>query len=134
LIFLDASVLLAVEATDEPHHADAIELLTARGALGTLDLAAYETANVAIRRWQDRAAADRLVARVLAMAELGVLVRADAELLASASTLAQETGLTVYDAAYVAAARGVDALLASCDERDLVDRGLAKLPGEALAG
>lgn len=130
MIFLDASVLLAAEASDEPRHAAAVELLGRGQPLATLDLAAYEITNVAVRRWRDIGAAERLAARVLAIAELGTLVRMDAELLASAVTVAAGSGLTVYDAAYVAGARAVQAPLASCDERDLVRRGLASLPGD----
>ena len=42
--------------------------------------------------------------------------------------------ISVYDAAYVAAARGWDSQLVSCDVRDLVSRGLACLPGDAPSG
>jgi predicted nucleic acid-binding protein len=41
--------------------------------------------------------------------------------------------LSAYDTAYVAGVERVSVMLASCDERDLVSRGLAKLPRELLA-
>jgi predicted nucleic acid-binding protein len=76
LIFLDASVVLAAEDLDDSNHAAAAALLTT-GALGTLDLAAYETTNVAEARWRDSAAGRRLRDRILAIAEFGVLLRVD---------------------------------------------------------
>ena len=132
LWLLDASVLLAAEDADERHHVQAAKLLRKEDALATLDLAFYEVSNVAIRAWNDTAAADRLRERVVALGEDGGLVRADAELLADATELAADLGLSVYDAAYVAAARRVRAELVSCDVRDLVSRGLAHTPGDAI--
>jgi predicted nucleic acid-binding protein len=46
VIFLDASVLLAAEDTDDREHPAALRLLRG-GDLATLDLAFYETTNVA---------------------------------------------------------------------------------------
>ena len=37
-------------------------------------------------------------------------------------------GMSVHDAAYIAAARAMNGRLVSCDERDLVSKGLACLP------
>jgi predicted nucleic acid-binding protein len=131
LIFLDASVLLAAEDTDDQQHRAAVALL-ATGALATLELAVYEAVNVAERRWQDPDASDRLQQRIWAIAELGTLVRADPPLTQRTAMLARQHQLSAYDAAYVAAAERIDAPLASCDQRDLVSRGFARLPQELL--
>lgn len=131
MIFLDASVLLAAEDLDDAHHAAAADVLTG-GSLATLDLAAYEVTNVAERAWGDSNAGKRLRDRVWAIAELGTLVRADTALLDRAADLAHEHVLSAYDAAYVAGAERVGATLVSCDERDLVSKGLAQSPASAL--
>jgi predicted nucleic acid-binding protein len=131
LIFLDASVLLAAEDLDDPHHRASVTLLRA-GALATLDLAVYEIANVAETRWRDQAASLRLRERVWAIAELGRLVRVDRGLAERTAQLAREHNLSAYDAAYVAGAEHVRAPLASCDERDLVSRGLARAPADLV--
>ena len=100
--------------------------------LATLDLAFYEVTNVAVRSWRDQTAARRLRSRVTAVADDGGLVRADAQLLDSAAAIAEEHGISVYDAAYVASARASSGRLVSCDVRDLVSRGLASLPCHAV--
>ena len=128
---MDASVLLASEDPDDANHADARRVLGGADPLATLDLAYYEVANVAVRAWRDRPAATRLRERVAALADDGGLVRVDASLLASATTIAEEHGISVYDAAYVAAALEAGCELVSCDTRDLVSRGLARLPADA---
>ncbi len=132
LWLLDASILLASEDLDDDHHRDSRRLLEGNDPLATLDLAFYEVTNVAIRSWHDSSAAHRLRSRVAAVGDDGGLVRADAALLESAVGIADENGITVYDAAYVAAARAVEGQLVSCDVRDLVSRGLAFLPGDAV--
>jgi predicted nucleic acid-binding protein len=128
LIVLDASVLLAAEDSDDAHHVPSARLLESGEPLATLELAVYEIANVAVARWKDPEAADRLVDRAFAIAELGQLLRVDHELSSSGVRLAAEHGISVYDAAYLAAAERLAAPLVSCDERDLVNRGLAELP------
>jgi predicted nucleic acid-binding protein len=133
LWLLDASVLLASEDADDEHHEDAVRLLGDMDRLATLDLAFYEVTNVAVRAWRDKAAAERLRERVVALAEDGGLLRADAALLSSAAVIADDDGISVYNAAYVAAARHSGAQLVSCDVRDLVSRELARLPGRAGA-
>lgn len=132
MIFLDASVLLAAEDTDDTNHRSAAALLRL-GALATLDLAAYEVTNVAEVRWRDPEAGRRLRERVFTIAQLGTLVRVDRELCDRAAQLCRQHALSAYDAAYVAGAERIGAPLASCDERDLVSRALAKLPSEVLA-
>lgn len=125
-------MLLAAEDTDDVHHRAAAALLKT-GALATIELAAYEVINVAERRWHDTAASARLRQRLWAIAELGTLVRADPQLTERTAELAREYQLSAYDAAYVAAAQRLSVPLASCDQRDLVSRGLAQLPATLLA-
>jgi predicted nucleic acid-binding protein len=67
------------------------------------------------------------------VADDGGLVRVEASLIAHATTIAEEHGISVYDAAYVAAARASNGQLVSCDVRELVSRGLARLPGDAVS-
>jgi predicted nucleic acid-binding protein len=88
---------------------------------------------VAIAVWGDAAAARRLRERIAAVADDGGLVRADTALLEAAAALALEHGISVYDAAYLAAARAARARLVSCDVADLVSRDLAVLPSQANA-
>jgi predicted nucleic acid-binding protein len=125
LTFLDASVLLAAEDVDDVNHEASAALLKS-GALSTLDLAVYEVTNVAELRWGD-------VQRVWAIAELGTLVRVDELLAERAAQIARQHRLSAYDSAYVAGAERLGIPLASCDERDLVSRGLARLPADLLS-
>lgn len=127
MIFLDASVLLAAEDTDDREHSAALRLLRA-GDVATLDLALYETTNVALVRWGDPDSAARLAKRVWAIAEDGTLVRVDRALGDEVARLSAEHGLSAYDAGYVAGAHRLGVVLASCDARDLVDPGFAVLP------
>jgi predicted nucleic acid-binding protein len=130
---LDASVLLACEDTDDAHHAAAQRLLTGPDSLATLDLALYEVTNVAVSAWKDHAAARRLCGLIGAIAADGGMIRAEPSLLEAAADLALTHGLSAYNAAYVAAAAAAGARLVSCDVRDLVSRGLAELPVDAVA-
>lgn len=132
--FVDASVVLASEDSDDENYAAAGQLLRGDEPLATLDLAFYEVTNVAVRMWRDLLAAYRLGERVAAVADDGGLIRADTALLSRAAAVAEEHSISVYDAAYVAAARGWGAQLVSCDVRDLVSRRLARLPGDAVLG
>lgn len=119
LWLLDASVLLASEDADDEHYEDAVRLLGDDDPLATLDLAFYAVTNVAVRAWRDQTAAGRLRERVVDLAEDGGLLRADSSLLSSAAAIADDHGISAYDAAYVAAARRSGAQLVSCDVRDL---------------
>jgi len=132
LIVVDASVLLAAEDLDDVNH-DASVALLETGALGTLELVVYEVTEVAEIRWRDPEAGRRLRERVWAISEFGAMVRMDRALGERTAELSCEHALNAYDAAYVAAAERLGAPLASCDQRDLVTRGLAKLPEELLA-
>lgn len=125
---LDASVLLAAEDADDPHHRSARRLLRGADALATLDLAYYEVTNVAVRSWRSVETADRLVRVIDAIGVDRGLVTASAAVLRTACAIAERHGITTYDAAYVAAARHIGAELVSCDVRDLVDNGLAVVP------
>jgi hypothetical protein len=58
LIFLDAGVLLAAEGLDDPNQ-PAASVLLRTGALGTLELAAYELTDVTEVRWRDPEASRR---------------------------------------------------------------------------
>jgi predicted nucleic acid-binding protein len=121
------------EDSDDPEHRASLQLLRT-GDLATLDLALYETTNVALVQWRDPDAAARLSKRVWAMAEFGTLVRIDRQLGDEVAKLASERSLSAYDAGYVAAARKLGVELASCDERDLVRTGLARLPSSLAGG
>ncbi|MHB8395113.1 MAG: PIN domain-containing protein [Candidatus Dormibacteria bacterium] len=134
LWLVDASVLLAREDLDDANHSQAVRLLAGADPLATLDLAFYEVTNVAVRSWHDELAARRLCERVSVVANDGGLIRADSQLLANAALIATEHGISAYDAAYVAAARSANGQLVSCDVRDLVSRGLACLPRDAISG
>ncbi len=59
------------------------------------------------------------------------LQRVDDQLIRESSMFAAEHGISVYDAAYVAAARRLGAKLVSTDLADLVRSGLAIAPEEA---
>ena len=59
----------------------------------------------------------------------GVLLSTDT-LLTRAAEIAERHTISVYDAAYAAADEGGHRLV-SCDERDLVSKGLAALPASA---
>ena len=132
MIFLDASVLLAAEDTDDAQH-DAASALLRTGMLATLDLALYEITNVAITRWKDPEAAERLKQRIWMIAELGTLRRLDLDLSEQIARIALDQKISAYDAGYVAGAQRLGVDLASCDERDLVSAGLAKLPADLTA-
>lgn len=127
MIFLDASVLLAAEDSDDEQHEASVALLRT-GALATIELALYEITNVAITRWRDHAAAARLRQRIWTIAELGTLIRVDSLLGDDIAHLADQHGLSSYDAAYLAGSRRLGIQMASCDRRDLVSSGLAQLP------
>ncbi len=122
-------MILAAFDRDDALHKPARALLSDSAVtLATLDLVRYEVTNVAIRAWR----APKLVAPLLEAIERisndgGVLLSTHT-LLARAAQLAEEHTLSVYDAAYVAAATQTGGTLVSCDIRDLVSKGLASIP------
>ncbi len=99
--------------------------------LAALDLTLYEVANVAVVNWRSQADAERLV-ELIRLACPATLDRVDEQNMHDAAKIATEHDLTVYDAAYVAAARKHDWTLVSCDLKDLVRPGLAIVPDAAL--
>jgi len=128
-LLLDASVLLAAFDPEDDHHEPARALLEDEEAtLATLDLARYEVVNVAVRAWRAPESVAPLLATIERLAgDGGVLASTDA-LLTQAAELAERNSISVYDAAYAAAADAAGHRLISCDERDLVSKGLAALP------
>ena len=131
-LLLDASVLLAAFDPEDDHHESARTLLEGEDAtLATLDLARYEVANVAVRAWRAPNSVTPLLAVVERLADDGGVVPSTDTLLARAAEIAERHTISVYDAAYAAAADEGGHRLISCDERDLVSKDLAALPGEA---
>lgn len=131
--FLDASVLIATEDGEDPQHLAARRVLYGPRAVATSDLARYETANVAVRSWRDPASVRRLGMKIDGIGRDGEIHAVTSNLIDSAVAIADRYGISVYDASYVAAAETVGAQLVSCDVRDLVSKGLAILPSDALA-
>jgi predicted nucleic acid-binding protein len=128
-LLLDASVLLAAFDQEDDHHISARDLLEDETAtLATLDLARYEVANVAGRAWRSPDSVAPLLAAVDRLADDGGVLASTGTLLARAAEVAEHHAISVYDAAYAAAAAEGGHRLVSCDERDLVSKGLAVLP------
>jgi predicted nucleic acid-binding protein len=131
-LLLDASVLLAAFDPEDDYHESARTLLEDEDtALATLDLARYEVANVAVRAWRAPASVAPLLAVVERLADDGGVVPSTSTLLTRAAELAERHTISVYDAAYAAAADEGGHRLVSCDERDLVSKNLAALPADA---
>jgi predicted nucleic acid-binding protein len=129
-LLLDASAILAAFDPEDESHEPASALLTdAELTLVTLDLARYEVANVAIRAWNSPKAVAPLLAAIDRIADDGGVIEATSSLLSAAADFAERHAISVYDAAYVAAATEAERILVSCDVRDLVSKGLAKMPG-----
>ena len=100
-------------------------------SLSALDLTLYEVANAIGVKQGDAREASR-VNRLLLKCCRDRVLRVEAELVNSALQIATEHGLSIYDAAYVAAARRSDMTLVSADIRDLVSKGLAVTPDAAV--
>jgi predicted nucleic acid-binding protein len=161
-LLLDASVWLAALDPDDRYYAAAKALVESTGddggakpggdaiddggtgedaeadvvkvdpiTLTALDLTLYEVANVAVVSWSSPGDAGRLV-ELIRLACPATIDRVDEERMREAAKIATEHGLTVYDAAYVAAARRHDWTLVSCDLKDLVRPGLAIAPDAAV--
>lgn len=128
-LLLDASVLLAAFDPEDGHHELARALLEDDEiTLATLDLARYEVANVAVRAWRAPESVAPLLATIERLADDGGVVPSTDTLLVRAAEVAERHTISVYDAAYAAAADESGLRLVSCDERDLVSKGLATLP------
>jgi predicted nucleic acid-binding protein len=131
-LLLDASVLLAAFDSEDDHHEPARALLEDDSfALATLDLARYEVANVTVRAWRAPESATPLLAAIERLADDSGVLPSSSALLTRAVELAEQHEISVYDAAYAAAAEAAGRRLVSCDERDLVSKGLAVLPAGA---
>lgn len=129
-LLLDASAVLAAFDPDDRHHESARVLLADDSVtLATLDLARYEVANVAVCAWRAPGAVAPLLSALDRIENDGGVVVSTSTLLTRAAELAERHTISVYDAAYVAAVGEGDRRLVSCDERDLVSKGLAVLPG-----
>lgn len=128
-LLLDASVLLAAFDPEDDYHEPARALLEDdETTLATLDLARYEVANVAVRAWRAPESVGPLLAAIERLADDGGVLASTDTLLARAAELAERHTISVYDAAYAAAADEGGHRLVSCDERDLVSKSLAALP------
>lgn len=131
-LLLDASVLLAAFDPEDHHHEPARALLEDdQATLATLDLARYEVANVAVRAWRAPESVAPLLAAIERLADDGGVLASTDTLLARAAEIAERHAISVYDAAYAAGADEGGHRLVSCDERDLVSKGLAALPANA---
>lgn len=137
VLLLDASVWLASLDADDRHHAAARSIVAVAGegrvTLAALDLTFYEVTNVAVTKWRSPADAERLDALVRLTCP-ATTERVDEALIREAIAIAAEHGLTVYDAAYVAAARRRAWTLVSGDLSDLVRPGLAVAPDAVASG
>jgi predicted nucleic acid-binding protein len=128
-LLLDASVILAAFDRDDHLHKPARALLSDSAVtLATLDLARYEVSNVAIRAWRAPKRVTPLLQAIERIADDGGVLLSTDSLLSRATQLADEHTISVYDAAYVAAAAQIGGTLVSCDIRDLVGKGLASSP------
>lgn len=128
-LLLDASVILAAFDSDDELHGPSQALLADPDVtLATLDLARYEVANVAVRGWHELGRVDPLLEAIDRISGDGGVVPSTTSLLSRAAKLADEHTISVYDAAYVAAADQSGGTLVSCDVRDLVSKGLASSP------
>jgi predicted nucleic acid-binding protein len=131
-LLLDASVLLAAFDPEDNYHEPARGLLEDDGvSLATLDLARYEITNVAVRAWRAPRSVAPLLAAVERLANYGGVLLSTDTLLTRAAEIAERHTISVYDAAYAAAADEGGHRLVSCDERDLVSKDLAALPATA---
>lgn len=134
VLLLDASVWLASLDPNDRHY-DAARTLVERGGdgdaqLAALDLTFYEVTNVAVRKWRSPADAVRLDA-LIRLTCPNTIERVHEELTHGAIGITSEYEITIYDAAYVAAARQRGWTLVSGDLSDLVRPGLAVTPDAA---
>jgi predicted nucleic acid-binding protein len=132
VFLIDASVWVSLVERGSAHREAAASLVREQAqSLGALDLTLYEVANAVGVKQGDAREAGR-VNRLLLRCCRDRLFTVDVELVEAALQLAREHGLTVYDAAYVAAARRHAMTLVSVDIRDLVAKGLAVTPDAAV--
>jgi predicted nucleic acid-binding protein len=130
-LLLDASAILAAFDTEDDLHESASAILVdPEITLATLDLARYEVTNVAIRAWRAPDRVATLLDAIDRIADDGGILSSTTALLTRAAQLADEHVISAYDAAYVAAANHIGAMLISCDIRDLVSKELASSPAQ----
>jgi predicted nucleic acid-binding protein len=131
VVLLDASVWVAAKDADDRYFDAARALvLDTKLAATVLDLTFYEVANVVGSRWRRPDLAQEL-SRTIDLRCGGRIVPVNVDLIDAAVAMAAEHGLSVYDAAYVAASRRGELTLVSTDIRDLVSKGLAVTPDAA---
>lgn len=82
-----------------------------------------------VRAWPRPELAPTLLATIEHIGSDGGVLDSTATLPQLAAELADQHGISVYDAAYVAAAVETGSRLVSCDHRDLVNKGLTLPPG-----
>ncbi len=130
-LLLDASAILAAfDSEDDLHEAAKAILTDPHVTLATLDLARYEITNVAVRAWRDPAQVSPLLDTIDRISDDGGIMLATTTLLARAAEIAERHTISVYAAAYVAAASQAGATLVSCNTRDLIGKGLAHSPAD----
>jgi predicted nucleic acid-binding protein len=100
-------------------------------ALAVLDLTAYEIGN-ALLRGRAHASAEQTATVLQALREICPAISPDPEQLRLAAQLAEQHGLTLYDAAYAAVAQSRHATLVTLD-RALLNAGLGQRPSQLAA-
>jgi len=133
-LLLDSCVWLAyARAEGEPDHEAAVDLITrsARGQveLQLLDVTLYELGNVVVRAWKQSTRMARLIVDAAVDIASGPPLVPTAAERRDAHALAEEHGLSVYDATYAAVARERRLTLVSGDKR-LLRSGLAAAPAD----
>jgi predicted nucleic acid-binding protein len=134
VLLIDASVWVAALDRDDRFHLAARKLVTSSDtSLAALDLTLYEVAN-AVTRSTGKPGPAQAAAEGIELACGDRLQPVDANLIAEAAQIATEHGLTIYDAAYVAAAHRNNWTLVSTDIADLVSKELAVPPDAIPSG
>jgi len=131
VFLVDASVWVSLVERGSLYREAAVALVRERAqSLSALDLTMYEVANAIGVKQGDANEANR-VNRLLLKCCRDHVLRVEAQLVDAALQIAAEHDLSLYDAAYVAAARRHGMTLVSTDIRDLVSKGLAVTPDAA---
>lgn len=104
---------------------------TRRVALTVLDLTSYEVGN-ALLRGHAQASAEQVATVLEALTEICPALSPSSEQMRLATQLAERHGLTLYDAAYAAAAQDRGATLVTLDS-DLLHAGLGTRPSDLVA-
>ncbi len=135
-IVSDASVALKWFHADGEEEVEAARELVERYrrrtiALSVLDLTAYEI-GYALLRGTSRAGAERVAVVLEALGQVCPRLSLTPAELGEAASLAEQYRLTLYDAAYAAAAVSRGARLATMD-RGLLRSGLGQRPSELVA-